>query len=334
VTGLDPDRRSRLLGLKLATLAREHLDLDGEPLTYPGGAALVSPPRGAVLADVDPLRALGPALAWSRRNGVDELHLLAEDAAGLLARRAAEFEAPPAIWWVQGRDLHAVEPEPSAPAAPPSEAVLAFEPQLRAAGCDVRVEHGSLVGEILGLEVARVVEPFDGPPRLEVGVGRHDREAFAIIHGDLPTDAALTEVVASVRRYRRADVPAHPLHRLAAERWLREVVVTDPALVGAARLDAAEGPVARPNVKEAWPAVATGDGVVVVCSIGIDLDLVPFAADARLAHGNPDARLVLVLPARDDHRVTREVNGLLRNPAEIVAVPDDWRSLPAGQNRR
>jgi hypothetical protein len=330
MTGLDPDRRSRLLGVKLATLAREHLDLYAEPLTYPGGAALAVPPRGAVLADEDPGRSLGPALAWSRRNGVDDLHLVAEDAAGLLSRRAAEFETPPSIWWAQGRDLHSVDPEPHVDAAEPSDAVRAFEPQLIAAGCDVRVEHGALIGEILGLEVARVVEPVDGPPRLEVGVGRHDREAFAIIHGDLPTDAALAEVVASVRRYRRAEVPEHPLHRLAAERWLREVVTSDPALVGAATLDAAEGPVPRPNVKQAWPAVATGDGVVVVCSVGIDLDVVPFAADARLAAGDPGARLVLVVPARDDHRVTRELNGLLRVPADVVTVPDDWRSLPAG----
>ena len=105
--------------------------------------------------------------------------------------------------------------------------------------------------------------------------------------------------------------------------------------MGETALEAAEGPVPRPNLKDAWPAVATGEGVVVVCSVGIDLDLVPFAADARLAHGRDGARLVLVLPARDDHRVTRELNGLLRQPADIVTVPDGWRSLPAdGQNRR
>ena len=114
------------------------------------------------------------------------------------------------VWWARGRELHAVEPEPHRPAARPSDAVLAFEPQLLAAGCDVRVEHGALIGEVLGLEVARVVEPADAPPRLEVGVGRHDREAFAIIHGDLPTDAALAEVVAAVRRHRRAGAPEHP----------------------------------------------------------------------------------------------------------------------------
>ena len=44
----------------------------------------------------------------------------------------------------------------------------------------------------------------------------------------------------------------------------------------------------RTNLSDAVPCVATGldpDGrpVVVVCSVGIDLDVVPFAADARLA---------------------------------------------------
>jgi hypothetical protein len=68
--------------------------------------------------------------------------------------------------------------------------------------------------------------------------------------------------------------------------------------------------------------------VVVVCSVGIDLDLVPFAADARLAAGRPDARLVLVVPERDAHPVTRELATLLRVPAEIVAVPGEWRTLP------
>ena len=50
------------------------------------------------------------------------------------------------------------------------------------------VEHGVVTGEVRGLEVCRVVDDRttgDGV-RLEVGVGAHDREAFAIIHGDVP----------------------------------------------------------------------------------------------------------------------------------------------------
>ena len=52
---------------------------------------------------------------------------------------------------------------------------------------------------------------------------------------------------------------------------------------------------------------------------GVDLDLVPAAADARLADGR-DARLVLAVPARDVHPVTVDLAAALANPAEIVAV--------------
>ena len=51
---------------------------------------------------------------------------------------------------------------------------------------------------------------------------------------------------------------------------------------------------------------ADGRSVVVAASIGVDLDLVPAAADARLAHA-PDARLVLALPQRDALAVTRRL---------------------------
>ncbi len=112
-----------------------------------------------------------------------------------------------------------------------------------AAGCDVVVEHGVVIGEVLGLEVARVVEQAGGTPRLEVGVGRHDREAFAIIHGDRPDRrgprAAWSTPCASTA------APTRPSTRCTGsppERWLREVVLADPAIVGAAPLEPAEGP--------------------------------------------------------------------------------------------
>ena len=69
------------------------------------------------------------------------------------------------------------------------------------------VEHGVVTGEVRGLEVCRVVDdPHTGAVRLEVGVGAHDREAFTIMHGDVPTVDALAGVVA---RRRRAP-PARP----------------------------------------------------------------------------------------------------------------------------
>ena len=67
--------------------------------------------------------------------------------------------------------------------------------------------------------------------------------------------------------------------------------------------------------------------VVVVCSSGVDLDLVPFAADARAAHdgarpgvGAGSSRLVIVTPSRDRLRVVGEIAGRLRQPAAFVSL--------------
>jgi hypothetical protein len=67
--------------------------------------------------------------------------------------------------------------------------------------------------------------------------------------------------------------------------------------------------------------------VVAVCSVGVDLDLVPTGADVRLAHA-PDARLALVVPARDAVAVTRGLAAALSHPAEVVPVDGDWRARP------
>ncbi|HLI53127.1 MAG TPA: hypothetical protein VKU88_02285, partial [Acidimicrobiales bacterium] len=71
------------------------------------------------------------------------------------------------------------------------------------------------------------------------------------------------------------------------------------------------------------PAPALGAGAIVVASVGVDPDLVPAAADARLLHGS-DLPLVLVVPEGDDHPVTRGLAAALRPPAMVVTVPRDW----------
>jgi len=61
-----------------------------------------------------------------------------------------------------------------------------------------------------------------------------------------------------------------------------------------------------------------------VFSSGVDVDLVPTAVDARLADSrNP--RLVIVVPERDDLPYLRKLAEALREPADVVTVPDDWR---------
>ena len=320
---LDAERRAALLGAKLGALVASVAPGERRPATFPGGAALVDDGEAWVLLDAKPARGLGPALAWCRAARADRLHVVTESHAGSLARRASQFADPPTVWKVDGRSLVRAEPEPLAPAPPIAHDVAAWADLFRAAGCEPLAEHGRLIGEVDGLEVARVSPGPDGP-RLEIGVGRFDREAHALVSSGRPTQETLAEVVALVRRQRRAEGVAHPLRRLARERWLRARLVERPDLVGAELLAPVPSLVEQPDLDTAWPAVAAGlddrgEPLVVACSVGIDLDLVPFAADARLADGR-GAQLVLVLPPRDAHPVTHDLAALLAAPARLVTI--------------
>ena len=327
------ERRAQLRALKLQTLVRDHLGApDGAPRPFPTGAALVRDAEGWVLLEDDPASGLGGALAWAARQGVDRLHVLTESDAGLLARRAAAFAPAPDVWQIDGRTLHRAHPEPRPTPAELPAAALALRPVIVAAGAEPVEEHGVLSGEVLGLEVCRVIvaddPPASGDPgaRLDVGIGAHDREAFRLVHGDGPVDAALAQVVTEVAAHRRPGAPPHALNRLARERALRHRLVDDPSLVGLTSLVPAPPPVPRTNLADAVPCAAlgtdgSGEPAVVVCSAGIDLDLVPFAADARDALGGPDTRLLLAVPEGDDHPVTRELAARLAVPADVVAVP-------------
>ncbi len=63
-----------------------------------------------------------------------------------------------------------------------------------------------------------------------------------------------------------------------------------------------------------------------VCSVGIELDLIPTAADSRLIH-SPDAHLVVAVPEGDDVSVTRALAEALAEPAEVRVVPRGWEAL-------
>jgi hypothetical protein len=298
--------------------------------TFPGGATLRAGATGWVLAEDRPERALGGALVWSRRHKISDVHVVAEKATGLLARRAGSFVQPPRVWRIEGRSLAPAEAEPPVsepPLAPEVETFVAF---LSEAGVEPVVEHGVLTGEVLGLEVARVVVDEVGV-FLEVGVGKHDRHAQRLLNQDRPPLETLVAAADAVRALRTPDAPAHQVNRLSRERWLRALLVAHPAVVGASRLAAIPSPTARTDLRQSVPAPAAGvdtEGrpVVVVCSIGIDVDLVPAAADVRLSGGR-GARLILALPAADDHPLIRDLAGALAEPAEIVAIPGDWRRL-------
>jgi hypothetical protein len=149
------------------------------------------------------------------------------------------------------------------------------------------------------------------------------------MHGDLPAADALAAVVASVRAQRHPGGDNHPLNRLAPQRWLRDAVRRHPELVNLTQLEPVEAALRPGGVKEPDAAIGVGrdpDGnqVVAAFSTGIDLDVIPAAADARLMHC-PEARLIVVVPERDAHPVTYRLAASLADPAEIVTVSGDWR---------
>ena len=284
---------------------------------------MATPDAAWVLVDDRPERGLGPALAWAHRAERSLIHVLAEASVGVLARRALFFDPAPTVWSINGRALSAAVSERRERAPDADPRLAHFADVIEAAGAQPVIERGVLVGEVGGLEVCRAtVDPYTDTPRLEVGVGAHDREAFLMIHGDSPSVEVLAGVVNYVAANRLQKTDYHPLNRLAAERLLRARLINEPELVGASVLAPADPPIARASIKDPVPCVATGlddngQPVVVVCSHGIDLDLIPFAADARDMHGG---RLIVALPERDLHQVTRDLAGLLKETAELLTI--------------
>jgi hypothetical protein len=333
VATLDPALRQRLLKAKLSALVRSHWDdlADSDPpSSFPAGAVLVANRTAWVLAEDAPERSLGPALLLAGRQGAEHLHLLAGEATGSLARRARLVRLPVTVWKIEGANLvEAVAEE--LPAEPPlPEAAEPFRTLIERAGAEAVVEAGILRAEIKGLEVARVDVDETGP-HLAVGVGKYDRELKRMLHGHQQGWPELAEVVTFVATRRVAGGEGSPAFHLAPERWLRSLVVAQPSLAGAARLVPAPPPVVRDDLRQTVPAPAAGEDpegepVLVVCSVGIDVDLVAFAADAWLADGRKP-RLVLCVPEGDDHPALHELAALLEPPNEVVTVPSNWRAL-------
>ncbi len=336
MSALAPEQRSRLVGAKLAAIVATHSGARPDPVTFPGAAAALVDDGAWVLLDDDPAASLGVALAWAQRHTATRLDVVADTGTGVLARQAGAFSLPNAVWSTDGARLVPAIPDPPPPVVEPAAAELAAAAVLVDAGATVVVEHGVVRAEVLGLEVARVVT-VDGEVVVQPGVGRNDREGHAMVAGTAAGDAGvvratLERVVDEVRRHRAGPTPdGHPLGRMARGRWLRHLLTRRPELVGAARLESVEPTVVRHTVADgaafAAGELADGTPVVVACAGGIDLGLVPEAADVRLAVGareGSEPQLVLAAAGRDLHPVVRRMADALVEPAEVVALPDDW----------
>ncbi|MGH1489930.1 MAG: hypothetical protein ACRBK7_11145 [Acidimicrobiales bacterium] len=354
---------------RVRTITDGAIELSNEQVQSSAASVAGAVVDGRAFFQTDDERGLGPALRWARSQGAERLTLIAEaDVASDLARRAGLLDVAVDVWSATGAE---VEPATESPILRPPELPtdeLRFASVISEAGARALDDHGMLIAEIAGLEVARVVteepvageiisgeavpgesdaddgpaggEPADRPvsgylpvddgPHLSVGVGQADRELQQYIHGHLDDDTNLRRAIAAVVRERRPGVGSHPLARVARQRWLRAIALDDPALLGLSALEAVTPLRPRHTVLGDEPAVAIGhddqgNTSVVAFSVGVDLDLLPEAADYRHRDA-PDARLVIVLPERDRKLATTGAADWLPGVV-ITSIDVPWESL-------
>ena len=270
-------------------------------------------------------RSLGPVLLWAQKLDATSLDIFVTSDASLVARRAQFFDLDIRVWTMADKNIIRAEADVVLAMSHVAESHEQFADLIAQSGAEVVREHGVLSGEVMGLEVCRVVvDENENTPRLEIGVGAHDRETFQMLHGKVATLESLVKVVDIVRGHRQSGSEHHPLNRLAAERLLRHRIVVEPQLVGASVLQVVEPPVMRLNVKDAVPCCAEGvseqgQQIVAVCTASVDVDVVAFAADAR-ARIAPDALLVIATHTNNVTPSLAKLAKSLRIPARFVEV--------------
>jgi hypothetical protein len=311
--------------VKLRGLVSEHLKIDvAEATRLGGGASVIANSEGWIYFPTFTRGILGTAVIWATANDCSGINLIVDEGAGELAHAASAFAAPvPTVWQAIGRTITAATPEVPIVAAAPSCAE--FTAVLAAAGLDVVADHGVWLGEINGLEVARVGER-GGECSIDIGVGAYDQFASAALNVDRDIAASLATVVSMVRPHRIAGADPHAIGRLVRSRWLRSQIVRNPELI---RLDMAN-PIPllrpRPGLNESQPAAALGQRgdtvVLVACTVGLDLGIVETAAGLAALH-QPD-ELIVVVPPRDLYPRIIDSVALLALPSSVVAIDGEW----------
>jgi len=334
----EADNRSALLAAKLSAVVRAHWDQVSPTATagaFPEGATLVEPNGGRswVYVEKGGHRRVGSALAFADKASSNELHLIVDsDSADIAARRASFFVNDVQVWSLDGAELSRVEtPSEMANVASLAPGAELYRPVLAQAGLEPIAEGGELIGELRGLEVARVVVDDHGEAHVEAGVGRFDREIAAMMFAHLSETDSLARAIEMVAEYRTPGAATHPLNQLVPERWLRTVLISRPELVGATELHSVGSAIPRLSLREVGVASAlgtsiAGEAMVVTCSTGVDLEVIASAADDRAAH-SPSAELVIAIPAKDIVGPTSRLAARLKSPARIVEIHDDWRDL-------
>jgi len=324
---LDPARRAGLERSRAQAIARDHFALEpADVVVAPFGVSVIDGDRAVVVTSSSDLSALGGVLVFAARRGLADVAFVSEHHPGVHARRAARLAPHVAVHQLNGSEIAAATPEPIAAAHPTPDDVAPLIDVIESTGADVVVEDGIVRAEVAGLEVARVVTGPEGSA-IEVGVGRFDREAGALLHAERPTEATLVDTIRRVEAHRRTGAVSHAVNRIGRSRWLRSVVMNDLGQVGLEAATLVEPVPPRTSLLEARSAALVGhdpSGVLnlVMCSVGIDLGVVPEAADLVAVTGAE--RVVLAMPERDQLPAIRDLAELLPEPTTLVSIDVPW----------
>jgi hypothetical protein len=329
---LDASRRALLERSRAEGLLRNSVDLDPSALEFssapfgtPAKPTDSSDDRAWIVSMSDDLAVLGGVLVWIDRHKPGQVQLIVDHHAGIHARRVATLAPECTVWVSNGADVARAVAEPIPEPLPRPDDSAHLESALAELGLDVVCEDGIVRGEVAGLEVARILHGPDGPV-LEAGVGRFDREAGVLLHaGRSPVDA-VADAAAQVRPHRTPGAASHAVNRLARERWLRHEVIAHPATHDIDLPALVEPIPPRVNLLEVVPAALLGvDGdrsVLLACSVGVDLGLIPALADLIAVH-QPDL-VRIVVPDRDRLPHLERLIGRLPLPTEIRTMPTPW----------
>jgi hypothetical protein len=343
-----------MVAQKLAAIVRSNTgDARFEPCAFPAGAALVRPDGLWVLVDKPGPGVVGGAIVLAQRIQAPTLSIFFDNASDALvaARLLQPFAIDATACWLSELTAIAVVAE-----EPPivERFVLtdthraAFASEITSCTADAVPTDTSLVAEVLGLEVGRVViDPEEMQARIEVGVGHNDREArvqqgpwFDVALGGQPRSLQLDATVDSqrlelvdlartvdhIRSVRHKGAHPQPATLLARAGWMRHEACANPASIGFDSLRPIRpGPERGLNhdyVAFALGTKAEADWLVSFICAAV-LDSVPLAATVRTESFGPLDWCVVVVDDLDLSLIDQLVGAARPKPA-ITTMSAPW----------
>ena len=324
---IDVDRRAGLNQAKMDSLLRETFpDSQFEPIQTKIGAMRSNGTQKFLYApneNVSPL-AISLALATDET----DINLVVDASDHLLLEQTMGLATKHRLWVVEGNKLvphpelkleerHAPQP------LNPTIASL-----LETNGCEIVQENGMTKGEIKGLEVARVVEGSEGESALQVGVGIYDQEAHKLVDGNESTEEKLSRVVSEVLHYRNKQARPHPLNRVSRPKWLISELVNSPENSGLEEVRRLPVATESKAITETTPAAALARAentkVLIVASVGVDLNAIPIASG--LSVSTQADEIWMIQSERDKYPVLERQAKHLKVPHRFLKTEEPWPS--------